>query len=410
MKGAIASLRQLPSGVWVVAATSVVLMSGFGMIVPLIPVYGKVLGATPLEIGLLMAGLFTGRFLVQIPAGLATDRFGRRPVVLGGLAGYALTCVGYATATSPISLIVFRLLQGVSAGLFAVSARSLISDLAAPSLRGSAHAIYSSSVSFGFVLGPAVSAIIVSRYGIVAPFWGSAFLCVVALLALAALTSSKRYKSKSSPRVSYRRIFFAFIGDRRVRLLAGSNMFFMSGLSVIMTLFPIAGEAEIEGGISFVGFAFTAAAFSGLIFGPLVGRLSDRIGRAPVMLGGVLFAAAEGTALLFTRNPLLVGIGFCAGGLGVASFVIGLHSTIGDLTSRNERGTLTGIVGLAGECGGMAGSLIAPLVWQASDLRLPFGLQLGFSVVSIFIVSWLWRTRSLKTQRRATISETIAPV
>lgn len=392
-----------------VAATSVVLMSGFGMIVPLIPVYGKELGATALEIGLLMASLFAGRLLAQIPAGVATDKLGRRPVLLGGLVGYASTCIGYATAVSPVSLIVFRLLQGISAGLYSVSARSLISDLAGRSQRGSAHAVYSSSVSFGFVLGPVLSSLIATSYGINAPFWGSAVLSIVALVVLAYLTSSRKYNVKSTSRIPPQRVLIACLGDNRVRLLAGANLCFVAGLSVIMTLFPIAGEAEIEGGISFVGPAFTVAAFSGLLFGPLAGRLSDRFGRAPILFSGVVFAAAEGTALLLTRNPFLVGVGFFAGGVGVASFIIGLHSTVGDLTTRNERGILTGIIGLAGECGGIAGSLLASLLWHASDLKTPFALQIAFSFITIIIVFWLWRTRSLRPKSRAVVSETILP-
>ena len=57
--------RRMPRTVWLIAATSTVLMSGFGMIVPLIPVYAKQLGATATELGLLMAGLFAGRLLAQ---------------------------------------------------------------------------------------------------------------------------------------------------------------------------------------------------------------------------------------------------------------------------------------------------------------------------------------------------------
>ncbi|MCP4600624.1 MAG: MFS transporter [Proteobacteria bacterium] len=399
--------RKLPRGVWLIAATSTVLMSGFGMIVPLIPVYGKQLGATAGELGFLMAGLFAGRLAAQIPAGIAADRLGRRPVLLGALIGYTLTCIGYALASSPLYLIAFRMLQGLSAGFFSVAARSLMSDLTGPRMRGTAQGIYSSSVNLGFVLGPVVGSLSAVHFSISTPFWASAVLSGAALVVLSLISYPKPTYTPVivSPRP---RVVATFMRDSRVRLLAGTNLLFMAGLSVIMTLFPVAGEAEIRGGLTFVGSAFTAAGISGLLFGPLAGRLSDRHGRPPLMMVGVLLAAAEGAVLFTTRSPWMVGMGFFLGGIGAAAFFNSLHAAVGDLTIRKERGTVTGMIGLAGECGGITGSLIAPVVWMHTDLRTPFALQIVFTAVAVFLVAWLWRLKTLRpTHYRAGVRESV---
>lgn len=394
--------RGLPRGVWVIAGTSTVLMSGFGMIVPLIPVYGKQLGATAGELGLLMAGLFIGRLVAQIPAGLATDRLGRRPILLGALLGYTLTCLGYAMAQSAVWLIVFRMLQGLSAGFFSIAARSLMSDLSG-AMRGAAQGVYSSSVNLGFVVGPVVGAVTAEHFGMSAPFWASVVLSGTALIVLSFISYPPEPQVVKYPP----RGVVDSIGDRRVRLLAGANLFFMAGLSVIMTLFPLAGETEIKGGLSFVGYALTTAGISGLLLGPFAGRMSDRKGRPPLMLWGVIVVATEGAALLLTRSPLVIGVGFFLGGIGAAAFFNSLHAAVGDLTTRDERGTVTGVIGAAGQSGGIAGSLLAPAVWTYTDLRVPFGLQLIFTVVAIGLVVWLWRLGIPKPIRPAVVRESV---
>ncbi|MDJ0762063.1 MAG: MFS transporter [Myxococcota bacterium] len=410
MKRSSIPLRRLPSTVWIVAAASTVVMSGFGMIVPLIPVYSRQLGASAQELGLLMAGLFCGRLLAQIPAGMATDGLGRRPVLLFALAGYAITCLGYATATTPTGLIAFRVLQGISAGFFSVAARSLMSDLAGPRLRGTAQGVYSSSVNLGFVLGPiAAGTIAAADLDITLPFFVSAGLSCIALCALAFFP----YPAKSLPVSPIRDIHSQHPSqirrDGRVFALAGTNLCFMAGLSAIMALFPIAGEAEIAGGIAFVGPAYAIAGIAGLIFGPYMGRLSDRVGRSPILVAGTCLAAAEGTALFLTRSPYIIAVAFLLGGIGVAAFFNSLHAAVGDLTTRIQRGRITGIIGFAGESGGIAGSLLAPLVWQVTDLKVPFGLQIGFSTLAVALGLWLWRRRPLKPARKATVREPLIP-
>ncbi len=398
--------RKLPRGVWLIAATSTVLMSGFGMIIPLIPVYGKELGASAAELGLLMAGFFAGRLTAQIPAGIAADRLGRRPVLLGGLTGYTLTCVGYASAASAGWLIAFRVLQGLSAGFFSVAARSLISDLSGPRRRGTAQGVYSSSVSLGFVLGPAIGPLFAKYFGMAAPFWTSAALSGAALMALSLVPNPSR-SGKPTTRAITSRGVPPSLRDGRVLLLAGINLLFMAGLSVIMTLFPIAGKEEIAGSMTFVGTAFSAAAISGLLFGPLTGRMSDRRGRPPILFIGAILAACEGAALFLTRSPLAIGAGFFLGGIGAAAFLGSLHAAVGDLTIRKERGRITGFIGLASETGGIAGSLIAPMVWLYSDLRWPFALQLIFTAAALCLIIWLWRMKTLRPTSRATIRESI---
>lgn len=399
--------RGLPRGVWILAATSAVLTSGFGMVVPLIPVYGRRLGASHLELGLLVAGFFAGRLLAQIPAGIATDRFGRRPVLLLALLGYAATCVGYALSETATLLIAFRLLQGLSSAFFTVAARSLISDLCPTPVRGAAQGVLSSSVNLGFVAGPVVGALAAERFDITTPFWAAAALIALAFPVLAPMVP-RAPRTGAGPADPPRGVLAA-LRDRRVMSLAAANLCFLAGMSVVMTLFPLAGESRIEGGLGFVGLALTTAGMCGMIAGPFAGRLSDRLGRSPMMAVGVLLSAAEGTALYLTDDPWIVIACFGAGGLGAATFSNGLHAAVGDLTAQRGRGRVTGVVGLAGEIGGVAGALLTPAVWERTDLHAPFALHPGFAILGVIFALWLVRLGAPRTAEPAVVRETIIP-
>ena len=406
--------RGLPLAVWLIAGVGAVLMSGFGMVVPLLPVYGTQLGAGPVELGLLMAGFFAGRLVAQIPAGLLADRLGRRRVLHFALIGYCATCVGYALAPVPWVLITFRLLQGLSSGFYAVAARSMISDLAGPSLRGEAQGIYSSAVNLGFVAGPVVGAFTASRFGIETPFWGAAVLSLASLVifVFARIPSHGALAREVFVPVVWSQLvarICSSLNQPRIRILGATSLLYTCGLSVIMTLFPVAGESEIPGGLTVVGPAFTAAGFSGLVFGPLLGRLGDRVGRSPLLLLGALLTAAEGTALLLTRAPELIIGAFFLGGIGAAAFFNALHAAIGDLTNRRRRGTVTGIVGLAGETGGIAGSLLASAAWSLTDLRAPFAIQILATCGVVLLSLFLGRLRTPRVSEPSELRETILP-
>ncbi len=395
---------QLPWQIWLIAATSAVVMSGFGMIVPLIPVYGERLGATAFDLGLLMSAFFVGRLLAQLPAGASADRLGRRSVLILALAGYTGTCVGYAMTSGPVGLIVFRLLQGLASGFFGVAARALLNDLCGPDSRGTAQGIYSSSVNFGFFAGPVLGSVTANHLTIHAPFWIAAALSAVALITLVIVPvrapSRQAVSTTTRPRILPKPWSY-----RRVRLLAGANFGFMAGLAVIMTLFPIVGKAEVDGGMIFVGAALTIAGFFGLLTGPLMGRLSDVHGRWRLMFLGALLTAAEGTALLLTRNPWWIAGGFALGGIGAAAFLNSLHASIGDLSTAPTRGMATGFAGLAGQSGGIVGSLLAPWIWSITDLAIPFGLQLGATALTVVLIIQFSRIKTARSSRPAEISE-----
>lgn len=153
---------------------------GFTIMIPLLPFYAESLGATPFVVGML-SSIYGFCSLIAGPVlGDISDRYGRRNVLLISQIG---TCIGFIIlALSQTLWIVFlsRIIDGITAGNMTV-AQAYISDVTEPKNRTRAIGMIGASFGLGFILGPAISGMLVS-FGHAAPIWASAALSFLSIL------------------------------------------------------------------------------------------------------------------------------------------------------------------------------------------------------------------------------------
>ncbi|HVX19720.1 MAG TPA: MFS transporter [Acidimicrobiales bacterium] len=136
------------------ALTTLLLWVGASCILPLLPEYLRDRGGSDATVGLVMAAYFVAALLFQYPAGRLADRFGRRPVLLAGLAVYAAGSLGFLAGPAPAVDIVLRGLQGAGAGSAEVAALAMISGAVHLERRGRAFgSIYAAQLG-GMAVGP----------------------------------------------------------------------------------------------------------------------------------------------------------------------------------------------------------------------------------------------------------------
>ena len=165
---------------------------GFGIIVPVTPIYARTFGVSEAAIGLVVAVYGLGRFLFSVPVGQAADRFGRRGTIF---AGTLLTCAGSllcGLADDFARLLLYRFIAGIGSTAVITGTQIVVADVATPENRGRMMGTYQGFFAFAVGVGPSIGGLVAVLLGPRAPFFVFAALTLVAgVLALTQLPETR---------------------------------------------------------------------------------------------------------------------------------------------------------------------------------------------------------------------------
>ena len=150
---------------------------GIGLIFPIGPFYASAFGASAFDVGLLFTLFSVAQFLTIPILGALSDRYGRRPVLLIGIAGEVVGYLLFGTASSLTMLYVARLVAGASSGNIG-AAQAYIADISSPRERTHSFGLLGAAVSVGFLFGPALGGFL-GQYDLRLPAFAAAALVVV---------------------------------------------------------------------------------------------------------------------------------------------------------------------------------------------------------------------------------------
>ena len=163
---------------------------GFGVCIPVLPMYAEKFGATELQNGMLV-GVFSLVMFFSAPLwGRLSDRIGRRPVLIISVLGSALGYFVMGWGGSLVWLFAARIIDGASGGNVA-TAQAYIADISKPEERSKAMGLIGAAFGLGFVIGPAIGGVLAAKVSPNAPFYFVAVLCLInALLVYTSLPES----------------------------------------------------------------------------------------------------------------------------------------------------------------------------------------------------------------------------
>ncbi|MCS7000314.1 MAG: MFS transporter [Bacteroidota bacterium] len=265
---------------------------GFGIILPVLPLYARTLGADEVTIGLI-ASSFSLMTLIWSPIfGRWSDRAGRRPILLSCIllnaAGYAL----FANATSLSLLIISRMLNGIGAANISV-AQAYIADITAGSDRARSLGLIGAAFGLGFIIGPALGGFLKAHGGISAVGYVPAALSLLnAAVAWIRLPEPQRERAASVHHHSYASsIKVAFAAPVRRQLIVLSFAYWFAFVMMQITFVLFANERfgwrEDTIGILFALIGVIGAAIQGGAIGPLVRLMGEK---QLLTVGMVLFS------------------------------------------------------------------------------------------------------------------------
>jgi MFS family permease len=347
------------SPLFVLFLTVFIDLVGFGIVIPVLPLYAENFHATPMAIGWL-TGVYSGMQIVFTPIlGKLSDRFGRRPVLLVSIAG---TAVGFALmgmAQSLTLLFVARILAGITGGNISIP-QAYIADVTAPEKRSHAMGMIGAAFGLGFTFGPLIGGLM-SRISYGAPFFFAAGLAVAnAVLVYLILPESlsREHRAKPHEEASMAEVFRHGRGAM-FALVVATYFFLIAGFAIMTTLFALFTEKRFGYDAHANGYLF---AFIGIIAvivqGGLIGRLIKVFGEVALARTGMVLTTIS-LALLPASNNLTILLLVCAGlsfGSGLASPPLsGLAS---QLIDRSWQGRALGVLQSAGSTGRLLGPLI----------------------------------------------------
>ena len=351
----------------VLCGATFLVMAGQGIVSPVLPLYARDFGVGTTMVGLTLTTFAVARLLLNIPAGMIADRFGRRVILIGGPLITSAGMIGSGLAGSIWTLLAWRFVAGAGSALYMSGAMVYLIDIARPEQLSRYVATNQWALSLGVALGPGIGGLVADRYGLEAPFLVVGFTALAAALysvlrlpetKVEALETGDEPPSDSDdpaeqgPRTTARDLL---VSPPFLLLALTSMTIFLTRGGTRATLMPLRADEALGWGPSEVGLVFTLTGALTLFTLLPAGRAADTVGRRWVILFsgtmagvGALVVAGSGAATGFVIGNVIMSLGTGTAGPAPAAFVA-------DITPAHLRGVMVGLYRSAGDIGIIAG-------------------------------------------------------
>jgi len=383
--GRTANGPRLGRDVYVLGVIAFFVMVGFGVVVPVLPVYVKSFGVGNLEIGAVVSAFALMRFLFSPVCGKLIDWAGERTVLAVGIGIVAVSSGLVGIAGSYPQLLLLRGAGGIGSAMFSVAAMTLLLRTTAPGIRGRAVGFYQGGFLIGGMAGPALGGLL-ATISLTAPFFFYAgTLAVAGVIGLVMLQPATRAVAGTTGPAAPLLPLGTVLRDPRFRAACLAN--FSQGWSsfgVRGALVPVLVVEVLKGPSSWTGIAFAIAAVAQALALAPASRFVDTVGRKPAIIGAFLVAAVTITAIPFAPNILVLTVLLCVYGVAAAFMGTAPAASVGDAAG-TAGGRPVAIFSMFSDFGAIVGPLVAGFL--ADSVSFPAAFLLGgllFAATSLY--------------------------
>ncbi|MCL6632789.1 MAG: tetracycline resistance MFS efflux pump [Alicyclobacillus herbarius] len=378
----------------VILSMIVTVFIGFGLVIPVLPMMVADVGAKPYHLGLMLAVYSAVAFFISPWWGRLSDRVGRKPVLVVGLIGFALSFFLFGLAKDMLWLMYLaRIIGGGFSGAVTATAMAYIADVTGVEDRTRGMAFAGMSIGLGFIIGPGVGGFL-SKFGVAVPFFIAAALALVnAIWALLSLKEPPR-ETRVAVSVTGQSRWAAFAGPLKymylVDFIAQFTIAALEGCFQYYEMWKI-GATPMQIGYMF----FISGIVGALIQGGIVQRYVKHGREVPTLYLGLAVSALGLILVLFSHS-------FWTAALFMTIFGAGntvLKPTVTSLVSKRTtvgQGLASGLLSSMDSLARIIGPLLATLLYQW-DKGLPFVVAAVVCVIGLGLVLAFRRSEPERT-------------
>lgn len=380
--------EKVPPQIKVLIAAAFVIAIGYGIVAPVLPQFASSFGVGVAAASAVVSAFALCRLLFAPASGAVVNKLGERPTYLIGLLVVAVSSAATAFAETYWQLLLFRGLGGVGSTMFTVSAMGLIVRLAPPRMRGRISGYYATAFLLGGILGPVVGGLL-AGFGMQAPF----IIYAVALLIASAVvyfrlkdeTLAARKAKNLQPPMKFREAFE--FGAYRSALVSS----FATGWTaygVRVALIPLLAVQLVGEGPQVAGLALAVFAAGNALALTFTGRLTDKLGRKPLILTGLVVCALATIGVgLVSSVPLFVLLSLISG-MGSGTLNPGQQAAVADVIGPERAGgKVLSRYQMSADAGQILGPILAGALADAAGFGWAFGVSGGLMLLAA--LAWL---------------------
>jgi MFS family permease len=314
-------------------------------------------------------------------------------MLIAGALVFAVLPFTYLAVTGLGVLVALRFVHGNATAIFGPVASASLSDIAPPNRRGTWLSTYSTVQGIGQAIGP-----VLAGYAIASGRFDIAFIAA-GVMALATPFIVARWPAIPAVAVPHRtsplRQLVAGIGDvfREPRLLvtsmAQSAQFLLNGS--LSAFLPLYARDALDMDAAAVGWLFAMQTITTLAARPMIGALSDRVGRRGVIVSGLLACSAAVWVIAAATAVPTLAFGVLAYAAGVAVTTAATSAYITDVAPKSRYGAAHGAFGTIYDVGDAAGPILAGLLVAAWGYQPMFRTMSAAAVGAALMFAWLSR-------------------
>lgn len=346
-----ASSAATPPPVSLLPVFLIVLVDVFGMtlVIPLLAIYAESFGASPLQATLLIS-VFAACQLVSGPLlGHASDRVGRKPLLIISQIGTFIGFVVLARATSLWMVFLSRIIDGATAGNLSL-AQAYISDHTTPDNRARAFGLIGIAFGLGFFVGPSVTGYMADAYGLSAPIYLAAGMSATSVLATILLLRPGQPATQMARGTALKlSTYVQYFSRPKMGSFLLQFFVYILSFSVFVSGFALFAERRFtwDGhpfGPREIGFAFSYVGLLGIFLqGILIHRLVSKFGEPAVILAGFVALVAGYITLGLAGTVLALMVAGTISSFGNGVLRPALTAVISRLARPHEQGVVLGV-------------------------------------------------------------------